>query len=449
MNAIRRLRPLDLTWVLPWTVLAVAAIQPIRDNSFLWHVRAGSVQIVDGSVLTADPFSFTRAGASWRTQSWLAELAFGWLDVRMGLAFVPSVVFAAFAVVFLGVWLLAREANRSPLVPAAIMLAAAWTGAAFMNPRPAVFSFGLIVLVLLASRPKLRWALPLLMWVWASVHASFALGFIIVCAESLRRTRAIPWRDLVPMGVATLLTAHGIGVVEFLLGFVRSSGALDHLSEWRTPSFVSLPFLLVIPIVLALFAGAARGRLDLSELWIVGPALFLLASSVRAVLPGFLLLLPSLARSLGEFRVVRGRTSSRESELLAVLGIGLLIGFPSALRSAELFEEGRFPVVAAGHLESDRPYSDDVASAFLIYSTWPEHGVFVDDRAELYGAAFFADALEVRSGTPTWQEVFTAYEIDEALVRVDDGLAVELIAAGWREQHRDEHFLVLSRPDSG
>ena len=55
-------------------LIAVRASEAIRDNSFLWHIRAGSLQIESGSVLTEDPFSFTAAGEPWRTQAWLIEL---------------------------------------------------------------------------------------------------------------------------------------------------------------------------------------------------------------------------------------------------------------------------------------------------------------------------------------------------------------------------------------
>jgi hypothetical protein len=78
-----RERPLSVAHValvLPWIMAVVAARLPVRDNSFLWHVTAGRLQIEQGAVLTADPFSFTFLGAPWRTQSWLLELVYGLAD---------------------------------------------------------------------------------------------------------------------------------------------------------------------------------------------------------------------------------------------------------------------------------------------------------------------------------------------------------------------------------
>ena len=43
-------------------------------------LRAGELQLEIGRVLTTDPFSFTAGGEAWRTQSWLAELGYAWLE---------------------------------------------------------------------------------------------------------------------------------------------------------------------------------------------------------------------------------------------------------------------------------------------------------------------------------------------------------------------------------
>ena len=87
----RRLTPGHLVLLVPWIGLVVGAASPIRDNSFLWHVRAGTLQLDLGHVLRTDPFSFTMQGAPWRTQSWLLELGYGLLERwTNGLGWVPD-----------------------------------------------------------------------------------------------------------------------------------------------------------------------------------------------------------------------------------------------------------------------------------------------------------------------------------------------------------------------
>ena len=99
-------RPRGLTiWhlmmALPWVAVGIVARGAIRDNSFLWHIRAGSLQTEMGQVLTADPFSFTKLGEAWRTQSWLAELGYAWGERTWDLSYVPWMVVAAALVLFI------------------------------------------------------------------------------------------------------------------------------------------------------------------------------------------------------------------------------------------------------------------------------------------------------------------------------------------------------------
>ena len=72
--------------------------------------------------------------------------------------------------------------------------------------------------------------------------------------------------------------------------------------------------------------------------------------------------------------------------------------------------------------------------------------MFVDDRAELYGASFLRDVVQTRNGTPRWLHVFDEWGIDQALMRSGDGLAEALAAGGWSESYRDEEFVVFDRP---
>ena len=91
---------------LPWVVAVLVARASIGDNSYLWHVTAGRLQSELGSVLTEDPFSFTQNGVAWRTQSWLADLAYSFFDDSLGLVgSVTLIRFTFSALLFLAVGL--------------------------------------------------------------------------------------------------------------------------------------------------------------------------------------------------------------------------------------------------------------------------------------------------------------------------------------------------------
>ena len=123
-------------WMLPPLVaLAIRAVTEIGDNSFLWHVRAGEVQLSAGEVLRSDPFSYTELGAPWRTQSWLLELVYGWLFLRTGgLQWVPTMIFLIMSGTFAFLGLAVYRWVRDPVRTAVVLRVMTWV--AFFLRRP-------------------------------------------------------------------------------------------------------------------------------------------------------------------------------------------------------------------------------------------------------------------------------------------------------------------------
>jgi hypothetical protein len=428
--------------LLPWVMVVIAARLPVRDNSFLWHVTAGRLQIDGGAVLTTDPFSFTFVGEAWRTQSWLMDVAYAWLDARFSLGYAAVVVaasaLATFAFVLLVVWRVTSSLEATVL--AGVM--ATWLSAIFLNPRPVLFSYLLMaVTVGVCLDRRLRWVLPLLAWTWAAVHGSFVLGIGYVVLDGLRRRDRRAVVDVVAMTAAATITAHGFGVWELLYQFLGSSEALGLITEWRTPDFTGvalLPFL--IGIVLLIVAGM-RGNLRPADLWVLVPFLVFGMTATRAVWPAWIPLAPLAALALRDLpRVSRDSGASRR--VLVAVGIGVLV-LPFAIPIEATFNE-EFPVAASRELSAVPTFHDDRTGGYLIYALGPEFPVFVDDRAELYGAEHLRDVVATRSGTPQWREVFDRWKISQALLRPDDGLVEALEQSGWIRTHTDEEFVVLT-----
>ena len=148
-----QLRVAHLRFLVPFVAIAWRATQPIGDNSFLWHVRAGTLQIDRGQVLTTDPFSFTEAGAAWRTQSWLAELGYGWLERAMGgIGWVPVMKFLAVSLAIgLVSLVIYRVSGRSHWVTLGAMVLMLWQSSPFAVARPALLGFVLLACVSMSS----------------------------------------------------------------------------------------------------------------------------------------------------------------------------------------------------------------------------------------------------------------------------------------------------------
>ena len=429
----------------PFAATIVASRLPVRDNSYLWHVRAGTVQLDQVAVLTSDPFSFTANGAAWRTQSWLADLLYGWGDRLWGLSVVTPLVLIGAALLVATIALRVHRVSPSPIATALGTVWIMWLTIGYFTPRPVLFSLMLFGLLLLAAdTPKLRWSLAPLMWLWASVHGGFVVGLGYLVLDGLRRRDRARIADVIGATAVTVLTAHGWGVWEIILKFFGSGQALDLIVEWLSPDFIGIehfPFALGI---VALIAGAIRGRLLARDLWVIAPFLLFAFTANRAVPIAALALgpyftgsvmLPTRAPKASKATIFQGRLNA-----LLIVSVFLL---PALVPLGGGLDRELFAVEAISHLGPERTFHDDGVGGYLIYAEWPDRSVYIDDRAELYGEGF-VDFVQARAGHPVWREVIEEFQIRQALLKVEDPLAQILSVAGWEERYRDERFVVLA-----
>ncbi len=177
-------------------------LRPLQDNSFLWHLKTGH-WIIGHGIPRGDIFSFTAPNAPWVVQSWLAEVAYATIDNifgPFGLRVFRAVVSAliAYLVYRLASRLTGERARAAMLTTAA--LAVSFT---LWSERPLLLGvLGMVILVWIVEIPdclagrRAAVTLPVLMWTWANVHGTFALGFAYLCAHLLGRwlDGALPWQ---------------------------------------------------------------------------------------------------------------------------------------------------------------------------------------------------------------------------------------------------------------
>lgn len=436
----RRFSIAHLALIVPWVALVIDAWQPIGDNSFLWHVRAGELQLQRAEVLTRDPFSFTMTGTEWITQSWLVELLYAWGEDISGIGFVAPMILVVSTLTFMGVGLIAYHYSKSVPATAFVLVLTTLALISFLVPRPVLFSFLLMVLVILAwDRPSTRWATPFLFWIWASVHASFLIGLAYVGLTLLMRREWKALRIAIPAGLVTVFTAHGLGVVQFLVNFGENREALQYLTEWRKPELLSALFLPFLGGVVFVVIGAFRQRISPRHLWLLVPFVALAMTSVRAIPPAWLAIVPLVALALGDLQI--GLKRGFPTRLAVVFALVVLL-LPFLLMEGVYIPEERFPVEARLALEDVPTFHDDVVGGYLIWAEGPERQVYLDDRAELYGWRM-EEFVEVRSGETDWEPVFERDGVEQALLASSEPLIGDLEAAGWDAVYEDEHFTVL------
>lgn len=428
--------------------VVVGAARAITDNSFLWHVRAGSLQLDVGEVLRSDPFSFTAGGEAWRTQSWLADLGYAVLERwTSNLGWVWPLVSATMLITLALIALAVYRARPDPIATALMLGLVTWLSLHTLVPRPVVFSHLLLAaLVVALGLPRTRWVIPLLMWLWAGLHGSFVIGLGLIVLEGVRSGNRQLVRILVASIALVSLTAHGLALWSVLLRFAESRGALDLITEWAPPRLTepaAFPYGIVV-ILVAL--AATRGNIRPRDLVVVAPFLLFGLTSFRALFPAMVVLAPWAALALPSFEQRRRSEAHGLNVAIAVVLVAGAITVGWA-RAHSVPDEERFPVAAAAALEPGPVFHDDAAGGYLIYAGWPERLVFVDDRAELYGTARFERFVEARAGLDVWRETFARYRIRQALLRVDiTGLEPVLLLEGWTERFRDEEFVVLAAP---
>lgn len=426
--------------LIPWVALVVTAFRRVSDNSFLWHIRAGELQVETGSVLTSDPFSFTVTGEPWRTQSWLAELGYAWFEASTGITFTGWLVLVFSLLTVFGLGLVASRYSRGVPATAVVLLLTAVLLPRFLVPRPVLFSYLLFVLVVLAwDRHSTRWSLPFLFWLWASVHVSFLVGLGYMGLRAIQAREWVAWRVILVSGAVTLMTAHGLGVLEIMWSFLTARPYLALISEWQTPNLLQIDLLPIVAAIVLIVYGATRDRIAPDSLWIFAPFLAFTLSAERAVAMGWIALVPILALSLRDMRAGWVRGFGRTIAIGIVLLVAVL---PVIFIEAVELDEESLPVAAAEELEDLRTFHDDYAGGYLIWLAGPEREVYLDDRAELYRERV-KESVEVRAARTDWRDVFERDGIEQVMLKESDALLSLLAVEGWETVHRDDRYVVM------
>jgi len=286
----------------------------LSDSDMLWHLRTGQEILATGQFPWRDAYSWTMQGQDWIAKEWLSQVFFalafrlaGWAGVAL-LALAAAC--AAYALVFaalerrgglalaLGVvWLIALAGNFHLLARPHVL---AW-------PVAVWFAIGLLEAAEAGRAP--RWTFGLVMAIWANLHGSFLLGFILLpffAWESLTSARE-PRLELAGrwagFGLASLLAAmvhpYGWHVFAAARKVLELGPALSLISEWRPQNF------------------GIFGHFEFILLFGLSAALL---SGVRLSAPRVALLLILLHSALVHVR----------QETLALMLIALLLGAPSA-----------------------------------------------------------------------------------------------------------------------
>jgi len=474
-------------YLLVGVVFATAVGMRLDDPDMWWHLRTGQLISETHTIPHADPYSFTAPGKAWIAHSWLSDLTFygassvaGFLGVQLLKAVLLTATFAVLLA-------LLRRLTGSQVVAVLATAIAALVSMVGWTPRPQLFTFlfSAVFLTVLwraeRENDRLLWALPFVMLLWVNLHGGFVTGFLLLGAwtvpagiqwalhrdrSSWRRFRALLFTVGGCLGVS-VLNPWGPRLWEYPLQYAGSSYHAAYITEWFSPDFHQqsfLPFLMLLLGLLGVLAIGVR-RLSLTEVLLLMGFGYLSLTSARhiplfalATAPTVALQFSAIAASLRREGVAPLPAASRRVPFLQVANL-LLVVFPILWAVGQTPRNGTwaacgradsYPIDAAKALqlfpEPMRMFNNYGWGGFLIHELYPQHRVFIDGRADMYGADLMDDYMATSRVQPGWDGVLTKWNIDTVVWPKDWPLSAILRkTSGWDEVYHDRTASIFRR----
>jgi hypothetical protein len=479
----------DVLFILIFYFIILFGSNLFRDGDPGRHITIGRYMIENKTILTRDIFSFTMQGQPLTPHEWLAQLAYGALDLLLGL---NGAVLLVALVVATTIVLVYREIYRLG-IPRLLAFGLAFWAAAMTSAhwlaRPHLFTLFYLALWtpglrrLSRGEPVPLWSFPLIMLFWANTHGAFIAGFVVWGAY-LAGWLWDRWRssEKPPLPILhNLLLAGGASfLVTFInpvgwrlwatsLGYVTNSYLVDLTKEYSSLDFHSpgaWPFLAFLALSLLVLSASWKKLPAAESLLLAGWAALALYSGrnmpLFAVIATPIMadyLLPAVARSQALIRLTKS-IDEIESQMRGALWSLLLVGAVTILmanghptdfaQKDYQFNQTDFPVDAVNWLES-HPQSGNMYNFFpwggyLIYRMWPGQQVFIDGQLDFYGEAFTRQYVQIMTAGDGWENLLVQYNVQWMIVPPKQPIALILQNdPAWLVLFQDQTAIVIRK----
>ena len=466
--------------------LAMVLILPLvirrgGDADFFAHLRTAQA-IVDMRGLPAhEIYTYTANNATWVDHEYGTELLLFGVPNFLGGKAAVSIVFGA--LISAGFLLILARINvqRPPaLVSALALILGAAAAVGIWGPRAQIITFTFACLTLywielfLSRRSRWIYALPVVMVVWANMHAGFifALFLVLLAAASELVLWAVNRRDrphllaartlglvLAVSAVAALINPYGVQLYDYIWRTESSNALPQFVTEWLSPNFHHLNMLPFELSILLLIVGLFFYRPGLHQLVLTVATLALALQAVRHIAIFVAAATPVIAWSYGEawrrFSVdtrLRSFLAARRRDLqaltvvaLAAAAIGVAAFIADALGKQDSATAANFPVVASDWLAAHpdvgtRMFDEDGWNGYLSYRFYPlpNRRVFILSDPTLVGDRLMNDYLDIATLQPDWQDVLNRYGVDYVMYEPNTALGSALdLTSTWRRVYSD------------
>lgn len=477
--------------------LAVIGLGPRllnMDGDLGRHLTIGEYILANRTIPTADLFSHTLFGQSLTPHEWLAQVIFG---VAYRIAGLDGVVWLSALIIAATFALLYRQCSaRSGMVLVSLVFSVLAAGTASLHwlARPHLFTMLLMVIwmgelaALQRGEHQRWWHFPLIMLLWANLHAGYLAGFIAwgiwLAAAILQPTFRSGRQGLdfqkasirplllagISAGLVTLINPVSWHLWTTGLRFLGSRYLVGHTAEYLSPDFQqasSWPFLLMIMISILLL-GFQRFRQPLAAVFSLAGWTVLALYSARNIPLYAIVAAPILAGLCGAWLRESGnlerwvhledRLARVESPLrgklwplltMALVGLAFYRGVHLDFgRVGNRFSPEVFPVQAVGWIAQQnlpaKGFNYFPWGGYLLYRLWPEQRVFIDGQTDFYGEELTRRYETLLTLGPGWREWLDHYDIGWVLMPSGSALVGALQAdPEWAIGYQDATATVV------
>jgi hypothetical protein len=461
------------------------------DGDLPRHLRHGEWMLQHRSLITIDPFSYTRGGQPFVGFEYGSQLLYALAHRVGGLAGVTTLAALLIATAYALIARYMLRRNVDPLLAGFMVAAALVSGTGHWLARPHLITMVAVPLLLELLSPVSKWRFwpfMILFAIWANLHGGFVYGLVLIGIFTIAAfidSGRVGWhrfRDIevrryaLALGisaVAALANPWGLGIYRHIIAMFSDRYIIDHTGEFLSPDFHdagSKLFLLVLLGVIATGFRSSRKADARTTLIVIAGTYFTLVHQRNATLFG-LTVLPLLAlyldrdwRTMRAFRQLReqfemgaSRAVTRGWILLAsafTLVVGVAHGRVGGARLiSDAFSPVHQPMAAvraarAAGLQG-RLFSDFGWGGYVLYA-WPEQKVFIDGGTDFYGGDLMRDYSIIRSVRPGWQDLVKYWGFSTMLVRPGAPIASELTNDhGWTYWYCDSTAVIIVSPHAG
>jgi hypothetical protein len=477
-----------------FVTMLMAAIQPVTDPDFWWHLTTGNWILSNAAIPRHDLYTFTEQSHRWITHEWLSEIMLASLYAAGRLPLISLVLGAVTAAGFLFVYLAVDRRVNFVIAGLALALGVAAANPIW-GPRIQMITFALGALTYLwikrfcEGRSRALYALPLLMLAWVNLHAGFVIGDVFLAValavEALRyllhQPGALPLPRLRGLA-AVLLASLAVAILNpsgwdiYLYPFQTQGSAEQQrlIVEWFSPNFQMPQIFAFEGMLFLLICGLALARrIELRQFVLLLLALGLALHSVRN-LPLFMLAgVPALAdyaqqardRMTRRWPLRLPKTSMLTFAvnllmLLALSALVLVASLPSLVQRIDGKLVARdFPIKAADFLVQ-HPAPGHMLNAygwggyliFRLYGHTPAQPVFIFGDAALAGDQLLRDYDHLQSLGSEQPQLLERYQINWVIFHSADPIITELRQdhnapghTGWFELRTFDKATIMMR----